>query len=445
MKKILSFAILVATFTTIGYSQPGTASYLIHSALEKSNPVAIQKKKAAGARLDRQKAYLTYAPNIFLDATYTHLNDEIGFNVPPIQIPIGPGQFLEKTLDPIVLQKQNTFKTNINGTMILFSGMKVPLMASAAQHKHNAELNMVNREEAIVIKETMDYHDKLALINQWLVVLMESKKRLEKQAEFANRAFQNQLISAYDLSKIKIAQQELKAKEIELIGQKRVVIAKLNQLTGVSTDILEAISPELTPWKVPLSQTNADNRPEIKALEEGTLASKFVTRSETSDYLPKVFLFGKKELYEKDLSALDPPWYVGIGLKWHLFDGMQNKVDIQKARLETEILQRKTDEAKSLYNLNLQVTMEQLSVNTELIVVAKEKANHATDALNISLREYEVGLKSITERLTSESDYQVAQLDLIKAIYNHRQTYINLLEATGTLNLESVLKLTEGN
>ena len=437
----LIFILLLVT-ATIAHAQPGTEKWLIDLALERSNGLAIQKQKVTRARLDRQKALFTYLPDVYLDATYTHLNNDISFKVPTIQIPLGPDQVLEKSLDPIVLQKQNSFKTNINATMVVFSGMKVPYLASAARHVFNSEQNLLGREEALVIKETMEFHDKLAVINQSLVVLEESRKRLEKQMEFAEKAYRNQLITSYDLSKLRIAQQELKAKEIDLNGQRRIVWAKLHQLTGLPITDIEAISPKLDIWEMPHAIQNTDNRPEIKALEEGIMASKYITRSEASDYLPKVFLFGKKELYENDLSALDPPWYMGVGLKWHLFDGMKNKVDIQKAKLETDILTKKTDEARSLFDLNLTVNMEKLSVATQLIDVANEKADHATEALHIAQREYELGLKSITERLASESDHQIAKMDLILAIYNLREQYLKVLEAVGSLNTHTIQELT---
>ncbi|MGK7397740.1 MAG: TolC family protein [Candidatus Cyclobacteriaceae bacterium M3_2C_046] len=437
-KKWLIISLLLISFS-VKAQEPGLDRlHLIEAALEKSNEIYIQEKKASLSRLDRQKARMTYLPKITFNSSYTILNDDISFAVPPIQIPVGPGQMLEKQLDPVTLQERNIFRANIEANMVIFSGLKAPLLASAAYHKYQAETALLSGQKADIIAAVMGYYDRLALLEQSAKILADSRKRLDKQTEYSQKAFEAGLVSAYDLNKIKIAQRELNAKEIELAGKKKLVLLKLSQLTGINQEQLSQLQVNLNLWPGVVNQNNIHNRAELKALDESILANNKKRQAELAGYLPQVAIFGRREIYEDDLSALDPVWYAGIGLKWHLFDGLQRSRDVQKARIETEIAIRKKEDALEQLALNHDQAYENLQVADKLIEVAQQKLEDAREGFEITTKEYQVGLTGITERLAAESDLQKAEMDYLQAVYDQRVASLRLLNATGELTIKNI-------
>ena len=438
MMKIINCLFFLMVAIPIQAQQNITRKLLVEEAIVHSNLLQIQDQRAALSLQDRMKARFTYFPNIDLNASYTHLNDNIMFSVPPIQIPVNQDVMIEKQLDPIILQGKNIFRTSIDAKMVLFTGLRAPHLASAAYHKYRADLLLKDKHLADLIIEVLGYYDRLALIDQSLEVLKESKLRLDKQAEFSKKALQAGLISSYDLNKIKIARQEIRKKEIEIEGKKGLVILKLQQLTGLDQETFKNTQVKLDQWSVIDGKSSVENRPEIKALEEAILASDYKRRAENSAYLPQVMAFGKRELYEEDLSALDPAWYLGVGLKWSLFDGLQRGREIQKAKIERNIREIEKREAVQQLTLNLENRRQELSVANQLIEVNKEQVQETLDALNITLKEYELGLADINDRLAAENDHQTALLDYLQAIYDQRMASLHLMAATGDLSLKNI-------
>ena len=409
---------------------------IIELALAKSQSVSIQRQTANLSLVDRQKARLTYLPSVTLQGSYTRLNDDISFTVPPIAIPVGPGQVMEKELDPIVLQQKDIFRARLQAEMVLFSGLQVPLKSAAAYHKYQAQQVLTEREKAKIILETVASLDRLALIAQSLEVLQQSRKRLEKQKEYSQKAFQAGLASSYDLNKVKIAEKDLEAREIDLQGKQNMILLKLQQLTGLEHQQLENLSPQLDPWQEIFQALSIENRVELEALQHGVEGLENLRKSELAKYMPQVKAFANRELYEDDLSALDPAWYAGVGLQWSIFDGFQRHKEMQKIAIQKNIKQLEKSRAEEQLNLNLAKSKEDLSTTNRQVALAREKKTDAAEGLEITVKGYQVGLNSITERLAAESDMQKAELELLQAIYEQRMASLKLIDATGQLSVE---------
>lgn len=416
---------------------------LIVKAIEQSYVIANTQAEINKTRIDRFKAYQAYLPNVSLNSTYTRLNDDIAMNLPSIKIPVPlpglpPGFALEPSLPPIELQDKNIFKTDISASMLLFSGLKVPFLSKAAYHKELAEGYLLKKEEIDIIIEITDYYDRLALLDQSLIVLEDSKKRLDEETAFAEKAYKIGLISAYDLSKIEIVKQELKAKQIDIESKRKMIISKLNQMTNISKEELENIHPSLEIWNIDITNTQVESRTELKSLKEAINATDYSKKADLASYMPNVFAFSKKELYTKDLSALDPEWYIGVGLRWNILDGGQNYRNMQKTKLDLAIAQNNYDNTLSLLKLNMEKSQFELEEMNQLINVAYEKKNIAKKGLEISIKQYELGLSSITERLAAETDFQNACLEYLQSIYQQRLACTKFLEANGTLNIDVI-------
>jgi outer membrane protein TolC len=408
---------------------------LAQRAINESFVVKNQKNQMRITQIDKRKLYQTYLPNVSFNMSYTRLNDEIRFGIPPISLPLAPGKVLSLTLDPITLQEKELFKTDLTGSMVLFSGLKVPLALNGLQHKLKAEEAIVRKEEVSIIKDLADYYDRLALIDQSLLVLGQSEERLNHESAFARKAFKEGLVGAYDLSKIDIVIQELEARKIELSLNRKMVLSKLNQLTGIPKDSLGLLHPQLQAIVLDTSLNTPSSRPEILALNERIAAGQVKTKMSLTAYLPTVYAFGKKEMRTEDLSALEPQWYAGIGLKWSIFDGGMAYREYQKARIDEDMAQNELKNANKLFDLALEKSKNDAELSAELIKVANKRVSTAQKGLELITRQYQLGLSTITERLAAEADLQKAQLDLLQSIYNQRVAALAVLEANGKLTV----------
>ena len=444
---ILKFEVLLLLLFNIAViqAQQLTRSSLIEQAIAKSYDIRNQHAEAQKSHIDQIKAQQIYLPSLTINSSYTLLNDDITMTIPQLKIPLSlpglpAGYTLEPKLDPIKLQNRDIFKTDITAQMILFTGFRAPMLSQAAMHKEKAQEFLTDQMKSQIILDVVSSYDQLALIDQSTIVLNESSKRLDEETAVATKAKKVGLITNYDLTKIDVALQELKSKQVELNSGRKLVAARLQQLTGTSKDIIVTIHPSLLPCLTPPSDTSVDNRAELKALNEIMKATDFKNKADKGVYMPTVAAFGKRELIKQDLSALDPLWAVGVGLKWSVFDGLQNFREIQKSKIDQEIARNNTRKTKDLLELNLEQAKLSLDQCNELISVSVEKRKYAQQALDISRKEYQNGLNTITELLASETEFQKASLEYQQAVYNQRLSTLQLLEATGNLTLEQISK-----
>lgn len=416
-----------------------TRQALIEQALTKSYALANNQAEQRKVRLEKQGLKNQYLPEITINPTYTHLDRDISITLPrlpyqplPKEVYSGPYE-LEQQLQP-----QNILKATVQATMLLFSGTKIPTLSKALSFKEQAIDALADKERMAIIRDVTLAYDQLGLIAQSEQVLDEADKRLAEQVRFINKAVKEGLATPYDRSKVDLAVQDLRAKRVDLNGKRQLALARLTQLTGLPADQLSAIRPELTRLVDDTNVASVDNRPELKSLELAREATRYRQKATLSGYLPQVYAFGKNELYRKDLSAIEPYWYAGVGVRWTLFDKFASRTERRTAQQDLDISQNTLAQTRDLLTLNLQKSRSEMATANELVDVAQQKVGLARKALDIATRQYEQGLIRITERLEAETDYQKAELDYVQTIASQRAAQVAQLEATGTLTITDI-------
>ncbi|ARK11609.1 TolC family protein [Fibrella sp. ES10-3-2-2] len=416
-----------------------TRAALIEQALTKSYALSTNRAEQTKVAIETQSLRNQYLPEVTVNPTYTHLDRDISITIPrlpyqplPEQVYKGPYELSQ------VIQGRDILRATVSANMLLFSGTKIPALTKALTFKGKAVTAMAEKERMTVIREVAQAYDQLALVAKSETVLAEADARLKAQATFVNRAVKEGLATPYDRSKVELAAQDLRAKHVELDGKKQLAIARLTQLTGLPAEQLSAIRPDLKPMIADTLTSSVENRPEVKALAFSEQAALYKQKATVSGYLPQVYAFGKNELRRQDLSAIEPYWYVGVGIRWTLFDKLAARSERRTAQQDVLIAQNALDQTRDLLTLNLAKARSETGTASQLLTVAQQKTTLARKALEIATKQYEQGLIRITERLDAESDFQKAELDYLQAIVNQRMAQVAQLEATGNLTISDV-------
>lgn len=430
--------LLVTASATIGQAQsaPPTRQALIDQALTKSYALANNQAEQRKVQLEKQALTNQYLPEVTVNPTYTHLDRDISITVPrlpyqplPKEIYSGPYEF-QQTLQP-----QNILKATVQANMLLFSGTKIPTLNKALTFKQQAVGAMADKERMAIIRDVSLAYDQLALVARSERVLDDADKRLAEQVRFINKAVKEGLATPYDRSKVDLAVQDLQARRVDLNGKRQLALARLTQLTGTPAEQLAGIRPELTRLVADTLLASVENRPELKSLALAQEATRYRQKATVAGYLPQVYAFGKNELYRKDLSAIEPYWYVGVGVRWTLFDKFASRTERRTAQQDLIIAENTMAQTRDLLTLNWQKSRSELATANQLANVAQQKVALARKALDIATKQYEQGLIRITERLEAETDFQKAELENAQAIASQRAAQLAQLEATGTLTV----------
>ena len=166
---------------------------------------------------------------------------------------------------------------------------------------------------------------------------------------------------------------------------------------------------------------------EIKALNEVSLATKYQEKMQYSKYIPKIAVKGHYELLKDDLSLLDPKWYIGIGVRWNLFDGLKAYNKGKKYKIERAINTEKINEANELLQLaeknaklSYQYAIKEIEMHNKSVQLAK-------NTYKMVSKQYRSGLVNMNDVLASLSDWQKEDFDKQKSLYNQRKAAIDFL------------------
>ena len=156
---------------------------------------------------------------------------------------------------------------------------------------------------------------------------------------------------------------------------------------------------------------------------------------ESNNFIPKVALKGHYEFLDQNLTLLDPKWYVGVGVKWDVFNGFESKLKSDKSTIDTyKYQEQKINEAEEMIALSIikyKLTYASALQNT---VVVQKEIELSNETYNMTINQYKNGLTSLNEVLDALNNIEKANFKLQRSHFNERRAFINLLHAKGKFN-----------
>jgi len=167
-----------------------------------------------------------------------------------------------------------------------------------------------------------------------------------------------------------------------------------------------------------------------------TAASKI--KMQNSAFMPSIFLFGSRELYDRDLTPSDPEYAYGAQLEWNLFSGLSDTNKRKSAILEKEsanFLRKKEEkdidnQIEYFYKKMLNAVYKYKTMQ-ENIALSKEFLKARTLA-------FETGTGTSLEVNTARAQLLKSQLESISASYDFVTSLAGMLSLcgnTGDFNL----------
>ncbi len=428
---------------------------VLQQAILHDREVEIAGHKAGAAVIIRRKAVESYLPRIGFESSFRVIDEAIGtdpFVLPP---PVDPVR-----VPSITLQEKRTFRAGIEVNQLVFSGFEVPRRIRAADHGHMAAQFMAEAKKQHLILSVAGLYDSLSLTEQALALMDREHERLAAEKKKAMKAFSEGLIPYYDLARLETAINQLDSRRIEIRGKRRLAALRLEQVSGFDRDRFSCGVPELAviemppgidPARPPASGSGAGgdfggmhstpvygDPPDVRALYEARQAAGHLYRAERNAYLPRVVAFYRHELYEDDLSVLEPARAGGVVLRWDLFTGLSRSREVQQASIEQRIASSRLADAR----LDAAMGREQASVNEAVaarkIEAADAKLKSVSLSLELASERYDAGLAPVSEFLEARADYQRARLARMEAVYQQRRAAMDSLYTHGMLSIETV-------
>lgn len=436
--------------------QMQSGNQLIQAANEEVKEKEFEKKATLGL----------FMPKVEVTGAYTLLNDDIGMDlkgtkqslqtgmtdffssIPPSaigvlpqpwptiisQMPTQMANALSAIPDKYVIQEKQFGLIAANATLPIYAGGKIRTANKAAAVKVEEAKEKANEQSASLITELTTRYFGLCLAENVIAVRQEVLDGMNRHVQQAESLVKNGMIAEAEKLHAEVYQSEayraLQGSRRDADVVRSALISTLGTQGPVSTT-----SPLFLPTSIQgldyFKQQALLNNSKLRQVAVNKQLADLKLKGELANYLPTIALTGTKDLYNKDVTNLVPDWFVAVGVKYTLFDGLARTRKVQAAKS----LQRRVVDIQDKAENDIQVLVTNLY---NQLMKTSEQLTSIETSLKFSEEYLRVREKSFGEGLATSLDVVDAQLNLSKVkierlnlIYTYDVTLAQLLEASG--------------
>jgi outer membrane protein TolC len=436
----------------IAQNTPMTLEDCIQIALKGNSTIIINKNLNESADEDVDGSYAGILPTANLNAQTYRV--EAGASDTDRDVPVGfevnaDGDTLavyeRRTItQPGYTTNRNTFGISVNQN--LFDGGEWWNAINYAQsQKDVSDKTLLSTINNTILDVEQKFYDllkaeKLLEVNQLAV------QRSEDQLNKTQKMFELGAVAKVDVYRSRV---NLGNDKINMLLQKNAMVrAKHNLNLAMGRDANTELEIATTGLEIrgvyqgpdDLINQGMANNPDIQK-NEAEVNTSSIQVSRSYAYLwPSIGLaFGydrANEGFERVYSGWDKNWsiYYGIGLQLNLFNGLRDKVRIQKAKLAERNAMESFEEAKR----NLQATIfqyiEDFNSYLEIIEINEENLEAAKEEYRLAEERYRIGSGTQLEVREAQVNLTQAEETLVRAKYSALVTQAQMQNAIGTIS-----------
>ncbi|WP_300464988.1 TolC family protein [Desulfobacula sp.] len=377
-------------------------------------------------------------PKVTLSGRLTRIDDPIYLDLNPIRDvilamhPTVPSAMVPSFQETI--QEDTFFKAQLNMVWPVYTGGKITAAKKAADAGIRESEAKMRRTSGTLTSELVRYYFAVRLMDQVLNIRTEVKNALDLHLFQARRLQEEGFIARTELLHAQVAKaqadRELKAsrRDLDLARTALANILASDDIVNPSTQLF--LVPSIGPVDSFVDQARK-NHPALDQVQAVRDKARENLKGARSELYPEVYLFGIRELYEDDLTALDPTWAIGVGVNFTLFDGRTRSNRIMAARKIEK--QAKLVHHKLARDLETLVSSrhQELMKDSEQFDALQASLELAEENLRARKRSFEEGFATSLDVVDAQMSLSGIQVERMKAAYSFDVALAQLLEACG--------------
>ena len=432
--------ILVFLFTGLyAEEKPIALETCVEIALEQNPDLLRSEFQVKIAGKDVTLAFANFLPQVSSELSYIHtvIGPSSVTRIDPqygIQVPIQPNEEVNWNSNVRVTASQPLFTGGYN----VFNYLQKRSLKKSAEYSFED-----TRQTTIyVVKER--YYNLLAA-EKLLEVARETAKSSEESFKRAEVLFAVGTVPKSDVLKAKVQLETDRLGLIEAQNNLAIARASLNHILGydVDHDIQIVDNLEVPEIEVGYDDAMLNAMSDHPALLKSTCdvrASRANIGMAASQYLPSVtalysYNWQHQKLNEiKNIFDRDYNWYLGVSLRYPIFQGFSRVANLSKAQLDYKSNQEALEQVKRDVALAVQTAYFQMEQAKKQILVSQNAVDAADEDLRLNKEKYNLGSGTILDLIDAQVSYTSAKSDHIQALYNYKKAIAKLQQAMGKLN-----------
>ncbi|HMO31487.1 MAG TPA: TolC family protein [Lacibacter sp.] len=299
-----------------------------------------------------------------------------------------------------------------------------------------AKENVLNAYYLILVTE-----QQLELINTGV-------QRLEKLYLDLQQMYRNGFSEKLDVDRTLVARNNIRSTQAQLNNSLALAYASLKLATGLpqadSLVLTDRLTPEVIKQQLPDTKGfNYENRSEIRLLLSAKRLQEYDLKRYQLQKYPTVATFWNynRSAFRQEFNFFNsgsqfqwfPSSILGVSLQVPIFSGTARLQRVKQAHLKIEQVDNNLLQTKML--IDFQLEQARISYrNAVLELDANEKNMELAESVfNFSKKRFEAGLGTSFEVINAENEWQTAQSNYLRSLYNAVQAQLAWKRATGTL------------
>ncbi|BBO57350.1 TolC family outer membrane protein [Cobetia amphilecti] len=278
------------------------------------------------------------------------------------------------------------------------------------------------------------------------------EKAFSRQLDQANQQFEVGLIAITDVQEAKASFDDARAQRIAAEADLQVSFEALQQLTGQQYDSIDGLEEDLAiEAPVPASRGKwvemaLSNNPLIGAAQKGVDVARGDVKTSRAGHLPEVGAFATYSYDETDIDTAGGYQeynQIGIQASLPIYTGGRTSAQVRQSthlleQSQYDLLDQQRSTTQSVRSLYSQVRSDVLTVKARKQAIVSSRS-----ALEATRSGYEVGTRNIVDVLDAEQALYQALADYASSRYTYVLDLLNLRQAAGIIDINSVRDLNE--
>ncbi|MGB9561858.1 MAG: TolC family protein, partial [bacterium] len=372
------------------------------------------------------KAFSSFLPRINFQSSYSRVERLPEFTV-------GAGPFAQR----VPFGFKDNYQNNINLSYIICSG-------GLRLDAYNVAKNMVYVRMMELEKARLELRNRIEnayygykLAEASLVIAESSLSRAEKHLEVTREQYNRGMVPHLSVMESELALSQARLSVSEAQRQLELARVALNLAVGFPADMVVKIEGDLE--YIPnnfsidtLMRFAFANRPELKMFKYYFTISSITKNMALKKYLPTLginlsYTYNKPFYYENEYkSNLTTTLFLSVPF----FDGLYNKYDYDKAKIELERLISDERSFRQAVEFEVRASYIELENADSSLAIAKKSLQLAKSAFETAEEQFNRGFISNLEYKDAELQYTQAQFGYIYALYKYLVARANLMKAS---------------
>lgn len=366
-----------------------------------------------------------------VDTLYTPVLDPtrqniIGWGISPT---IGAPTKYEQRLIVQPEYERDSYRFSLDVNQNVFDGGRWWNAIRQAKAEHRAAIHSQESTHQFIIKTVSEAYFNLLKQLNLKKVYEEALRSVEEQYKRTESMYEIGSIAQADVLKAKVSVGEAQS---NLIYQNNAVIGaryELNFVMGLDPKHpIQIVEPEVTfePIKLDDSQIEETiaNNPELRQFEEKMKSSEYGLKIAKGLFWPVFGVGGSYTRWNPQAKLVytgfdkNYYWQIGASVQFNLFNGFQDKANLQTKQMEHFIAKENFIERKRQLKADVTNASLRLKALKEIAEINQENLKSAEEDLRMAQERYRVGAGTLLDVLDAQVSVTTARGTLVRAKYD---------------------------